>query len=99
MGCACFLLDLWLGPQREGAESRHLQCLVFSWYRLGNHVKSGLLCSVAGGGSKTFLGLWEGGTDLPPSDGSSVKVTRQDEHVGLETVLQTIFGKYNLPQM
>lgn len=66
---------------------------------LGNHVESGLLCSVAGGGPKTFPGLWEGGADLAQSDGSSVKVTRQGEHVGLGTALQAAFGKYNLPQM
>lgn len=57
------------------------------------------LRTVAEGGSKTFPGLWEGGADLAQSDGSSVKVTGQEEHVGLETALQATFGKYSLPQM
>lgn len=57
------------------------------------------LRTAAEGGSKTFPGLWEGGADLAQSDGSSVKVTGQEEHVRLETALQAAFGECSLPQM
>ena len=84
----------WLGSQRAGPESPGTSS---DWHFPDTGLELHSVTSTTACGSPRDLwSLWEGDGDSRRSDGRSVRVTSQLEHVGPEIGLQGL-GRDNLP--